>query len=69
MMRRLEATLNAKLFYQILLLLGCLALALGVLDAVLGKIFWLSTQGWWRAAIAAWVLVIAVRAVYPPTAK
>jgi hypothetical protein len=69
MMRRLEATLNAKLFYQVLLLLGCLASALGLLDAFLGRTVWLSTQGWWRAAIACWVLVIAVRMVYPPTAK
>ena len=69
MMRRLEATLNAKLFYQVLLLLGCLALVLGLLDVVLGRTLWLTTQGWWRGAIAAWVLVIAVRAVYPSTAK
>jgi hypothetical protein len=61
--------LNAKLFCQVLLLLGCVALALGLLDAVLGRNLWLSTQGWWRGAIAAWVLVIAVRAVYPPAAK
>lgn len=61
--------MNAKLFYQVLLLLGCVAIALGVLDAVLGRNLWLSTQGWWRAAIAAWVLVIAVRTVYPPAAK
>ncbi len=69
MMRRLEATLNAKLFYQVLLLLGCLALVLGLLDVFLAKNIWLTTQGWWRAAIAAWVLLIAVRMVYPPTAK
>lgn len=61
--------MNAKLFCQVLLLLGCVALALGLLDAVLGRNLWLSTQGWWRGAIAAWVLVIAVRAVYPPAAK
>lgn len=61
--------MNAKLFCQILLLLGCVALALGLFDAVLGRNLWLSTQGWWRGAIAAWVLVIAVRAVYPPAAK
>ena len=69
MMRRLEATLNAKLFYQVLLLLGCLALAVGVLDVLVGRTLLLTPQGWWRGAIAAWVLVIAVRAVYPPAAK
>ena len=58
--------MNAKLFYQVLLLLGCIAAAVGVLDALLGRVFWLTTQGWWRAAIACWVLVIAVRVVYPP---
>ena len=58
--------MNAKLFYQVLLLLGCIAGAVGVLDAVLGRVIWLTPQGWWRAAIACWVLVIAVRVVYPP---
>ena len=61
--------MNAKLFYQVLLLLGGVALALGVVVAVIGRPILLSPQGWWRGAIAAWVLVIAVRAVYPPMAK
>jgi len=61
--------MNTKLFLQILLLLGCLALALGVLDAVLGKTLWLTTQGWWRGAVACWVLLIAVRTVYPAQVK
>jgi hypothetical protein len=69
MMRRLEATLHTKLFYQVLLLLGCLALALGLLDTLLGRTIWLTSQGWWRGAIAAWVLIIAVRMVYPPAPK
>ncbi len=69
MMRRLEATLNAKLFYQVLLLVGCLAMAVGVLDVLLGRIILFTQQGWWRCAIAAWVLVIAVRSVYPAPAK
>jgi hypothetical protein len=69
MMRRLEATLNAKLLCQILLLLGCVALAVGVLDVFLGRTLLFTQRGWWRAAIAAWVLLIAVRTVYPPTAK
>lgn len=61
--------MNAKLFYQVLLLLGCLALAVGLLEKVLLQNFWLTPQGWWRGAIAAWVLVIAVRTVYAPASK
>jgi hypothetical protein len=61
--------MNAKLFLQILLTLGCLAGAIGVADALLGRVMWLTAQGWWRAAIACWVLVIAVRAVYPTQQK
>ncbi len=61
--------MNARLFLQILLTLGCVAAAAGVADAVLGRTIWLTTQGWWRAAIACWVLVIAVRAVYPSQPK
>jgi hypothetical protein len=64
-----EADMNAKLFLQILLTLGCLAGVIGAAEALLGRTVWLSTQGWWRAAIACWVLVIAVRAVYPPQPK
>ena len=61
--------MNAKLFLQVLLTLGCLAGAIGVADALLGRVMWLTAQGWWRAAIACWVLVIAVRAVYPTQQK
>lgn len=68
-MRRLEATVNAKLFYQVLLLIGCVAIAVGVFSALSGQTFLVPAQGWWRGAIAAWVLVIAVRMVYPPASK
>jgi hypothetical protein len=61
--------MNAKLFLQVLLTLGCLAGAIGLADSLLGRVIWLTAQGWWRAAIACWVLVIAVRAVYPSQAK
>jgi hypothetical protein len=67
--RRQEADMNAKLFLQILLTLGCLAGAMGIADVVVGRVVFLTTQGWWRAAIACWVLVIAVRAVYPAQPK
>lgn len=69
MMRRLEATLNAKLFYQVLLLAGCVAIAAGLAAVVLGHTVIFTPQGWWRGAVSAWLLVIAVRVVYPPKAK
>jgi hypothetical protein len=65
MMRRLEASLNAKLFCQVLLLLGCVAMAVGVVDVLMGRTILLTPQGWWRGAVSAWLLVIAVRMVYP----
>ncbi len=61
--------MNAKLFYQVLLLLGCVALAIGVAEIFLGRTILLTTQGWWRAAVAAWLLLIAVRVVYQPASK
>ena len=61
--------MNAKLFLQVLLTLGCVAGAFGVADSVLGRVLWFTAQGWWRAAIACWVLVLAVRAVYPTQPK
>ena len=69
MMRRLEATLNAKLFYQVLLLLGCVAIAAGLAAVAVGHTLVFTPQGWWRGATAAWLLVIAARMVYPPAAK
>jgi len=61
--------MNAKLFLQILLTLGCLAGVVGIADSLLGQVIWLTAQGWWRAAIACWVLAIAIRAVYPAPPK
>jgi hypothetical protein len=60
---------NTKLFLQILLLSGCLALAMALLDAFLQREIWLTSHGWWRGAIACWVLLIAVRTVYPAQPK
>jgi hypothetical protein len=57
--------MNAKLFLQVLLTLGCLALAIGVLEALVSQSWMFAPAGWWRGAIACWVLVVAVRAVYP----
>jgi hypothetical protein len=57
--------MNTKLFLQILLLLGCLAALTGVVGAAVQRTLLFTTQGWWRAAIACWVLVVAVRMVYP----
>jgi hypothetical protein len=61
--------MTTKLFYQILLLLGCLALMAGAAEAVLGQTWLFAPEGWWRGAIAFWVLLIAVRMVYPPAKK
>lgn len=61
--------MNTKLLLQILLLLGCLALLAGIGEAALGKTLLFSTQGWWRGAIACWMLVVAIRMVYPADAK
>ena len=61
--------MNAKLFYQVLLLLGCLAIVAGLLCVFMGRTIMFTPQGWWRGAVTAWLLVIAVRVVYPPTAK
>ena len=62
--------MNAKLFLQVLLTLGCLALAIGVLEAVTAQRWLLvSGQTWWRGAMACWMLVVATRMVYPAQAK
>jgi hypothetical protein len=63
--RQEGATMNTKLFLQILLTLGCLALAIGVLEAVVDQSWMFAPAGWWRGAIACWMLVVAVRMVYP----
>ena len=57
--------MNTKLYLQIFLLLGCLALIIGGVEATLGRNWVFTPQGWWRGAIAFWALVIATRMVYP----
>jgi hypothetical protein len=61
--------MNTKLFLQTLLLLGCLALLIGVVEAAVGRTMVFSAQGWWRGAIACWMLIVAVRMVYPADSK
>lgn len=63
--------MNTKLFLQILLALGCVALSVGALDATIGRgqPWILSPVGWWRGAMACWMLIVAVRMVYPAQAK
>jgi hypothetical protein len=53
-----------KVFLQILLTLGLLALIVGTVLSIAGKTFVFSSQGYWRGAIALWMLLIATRAVY-----
>jgi hypothetical protein len=64
-----EAKMNAKLLLQVLLTLGCLALAIGVLEAVVGHQWLASAKAWWEGAMACWMLIVAIRMVYPAHAK
>ena len=57
--------MNTKMLLQVLLTLGCLALVIGTIGAFAHTTFMIPPQGWWRGAIAFWVLLIAVRTVYP----
>jgi hypothetical protein len=61
--------MNTKLFLQVLLLLGCLALAVAVIEALTGAAWILAPRGWWEGAMACWLLAVAVRQVYPAPAK
>ena len=61
--------MNTKLFLQVLLLLGCLALLTAVLEAVVGTTWLLGSRGWWEGAMACWLLIVAVRIVYPAGQK
>jgi hypothetical protein len=61
--------MNTKLLLQCLLTLGCLALAIGVLSTIVGQRWLVSGAGWWRGAMACWMLIVAIRMVYPPQAK
>jgi hypothetical protein len=61
--------MNTKLYLQILLLLGCLALVIGAAEAAFGWGWLLPPEGWWRGAIAFWMLIIAIRVVYPADRK
>jgi len=53
-----------KMFLQILLTLGLLALVVGVVEAFAGRTLLFSPQGYWRGAMALWMLLIATRVVY-----
>ena len=53
-----------KMFLQILLTLGLLAFVVGIIAAIAGRTFFLSPQGYWRGAMAFWMLLIATRMVY-----
>ncbi len=53
-----------KLFLQILLALGLVALAVGVIEVFVGKTILFTTQGWWRGAMACWMLLVATKLTY-----
>ena len=61
--------MNTKLLLQILLLLGCVALLAGIVRSVYPVGLVLEPEGWWRGAIACWMLIVAIRMVYPAHAK
>jgi hypothetical protein len=61
--------MNTKLVLQVLLTLGCVALAVSVLEAVVGQSWLISPGGWWRGAMACWMLIVAIRMVYPTQSK
>lgn len=61
--------MNTKLFLQVLLLVGCLAMVLSVVSTVVGQVWVTPPEGWWRGAMACWMLAIAIRMVYPAHAK
>jgi hypothetical protein len=61
--------MNTKLILQVLLTLGCVALAIGVLAALVNQRWLVSGVGWWRGAIACWMLIVAIRMVYPAQGK
>jgi hypothetical protein len=53
-----------KRFLQVVLALGLLSLILGIVVAFTGKQLIFSTQGFWRGAMACWLLVVATRLTY-----
>jgi hypothetical protein len=63
--------MNAKIFLQILLTLGCVALAVAAFEATvgMGRPWMFSPVGWWRGAVACFLLIVAVRLVYPARSR
>ncbi len=51
-------------FLQILLTLGVLAFVVGIVAHLAGITFLFTPQGYWRGAMACWLLLIATRATY-----
>jgi hypothetical protein len=61
--------MNTKSVLQVLLALGCLAFVMAVLES-LAQHWWIAApETWFRGAIGCWVLIIAVRTVYPAQQK
>jgi hypothetical protein len=61
--------MNTKLLLQVLLALGCLAMAIGIAGTLTGRGLLTAPEGWWRGAMACWMLIVAIRMVYPAHAK
>jgi len=61
--------MNTKLLLQLLLLAGCLSLLIAGVQVLTGKTWLLVPRGWWEGAMACWLLLIAIRTVYPAKPK
>jgi hypothetical protein len=66
---QMGAAMNTKLVLQVLLTLGCLALATGTVQTLAGRAWLTSSAGWWRGAMACWMLIVAIRVVYSAHTK
>ena len=61
--------MNTKLLLQALLALGCLAMAVGIVEELTRQLWLAPPEGWWRGAMACWMLIVAIRMVYPAHSK
>ena len=61
--------MNTKLLLQVLLALGCLAMVIGMAEELTGQLWFAPPEGWWRGAMACWMLIVAIRMVYPAHTK
>jgi hypothetical protein len=61
--------MNTKLVLQVLLALGCLGFAMAILESLARNWLVAAPETWWRGAMGCWMLVVAIRMVYPAQPK